>query len=202
MRRERYLTELRSTSAPSKTEMLIYSGTPVYRFDWLSGQEYMLRLSLEPGAVDMTRFLAGAPITVDHIRAAATTVGSIDHARITSEGIVATARRFEDGDAAEVWSKVDTGVLRALSVEAQIMERKDVTPRGAKMKEFLATEWEPQAVSIVAVGADPKAQFLEDQQFQDIWVPEEYRRSTKFDGAHAVDNRQVLTRLLLTRRYA
>lgn len=201
MRRERFLTELRANSVPTKTEMLIYSGTPVYRFDWMTGQEYMLQLSLDAKHVDMGRMLAGAPITIDHWRDTSATVGAVENPRLSPEGLIAEARRFEEGEAAEVWAKVDSGVLRALSVEAYIKEREDVTPKGVKgMRQFLATSWEPQAVSIVAVGADPAAQFL-SEEYQDFWVPEQYRRSAQFDaGAASVSNRQVLTHLLLKRR--
>lgn len=204
MRRERYLQALRVNrkEGQQRDSMLLYSGTPVYRFDWWSGTEFMLELSLDPKHVDMSRLNTGmAPITLDHIRYTERTIGTIQSPRLTPEGLFAAAHRYEDGAAAEAWAKVDAKVLGNLSVEVAINDQIDVTPKGEKLKRFRAIDWEPQAVSIVAVGADPKAQFLADQEFRDIWLPEEFRLSANLDaGAASNNNRQMLLHLLLKRR--
>lgn len=202
MRREKYLTQFRAAQPGQKvTEMLIYAGTPVYRYDWWADEEFTLQLSLDPKAVDMSRLASdAAPITLDHDRSTQATVGSVRNARLTPRGLLGEANRFEEGDAAETWAKVDAGVLRALSVEALILEQEDITPKGAKLKQFLATSWQPQLVSIVAVGADPAAQFL-SEEFQDFWLPEQYRRQHKLDaGAASTKTQQGLLPLLLMRR--
>lgn len=202
MRRERYLTEFRAARPEQKvTEMLIYSGAPVYRFSYWEGEESMLQLSLDPKDVDMSRLSSGIPITINHDRSTSATVGSVRNSRLTASGITGEAHRFEETDeAAETWAKVDAGVLRALSVEAFILDKKDITPKNAKMRHWLAINWQPQAVSIVAVGADPAAQFL-SEEFQDFWLPEQYRRQHKLDaGAASTKTQQGLLPLLLMRR--
>lgn len=141
--------------------MVFYSGTPVYRFDWMSGQEYMLRFEMSKEAVDFTR-MSNAPLLADHIRTTDRQVGVIERAWLENGKGMAEYRFADTEDAAPTRRKVEDGIIRQVSMEVVVIDHEDVTKKGARMKEFLATKWQPQAVALVPVGADPGAQLLLD----------------------------------------
>ena len=157
--------------------MVFYGGSPVYRFDWMSGQEYMLLFDLTPKSVDLSR-MAGAPVLADHWRSTDRIVGVIERAWIENGKAMAEYTLSETPDTENVRAKIEQKIIRQVSMEAVVSETEDVTLKGAKMRSFMATKWQPQAVALVPVGADPAAQLLEDDDgmraawlAEDLYVP-------------------------------
>lgn len=190
MKRARFLQEFRAAQVANQARvktMVLYSGTPVYRFDFWTGEEYMLTLSTDPAHVNMKR-LKNAPVLADHYRSVDRVVGVVENPRLESGSIMAEARFADTPDVADIWAKVDSGIIRNNSIEAAVMQTKDISKKGDKMRSYLAIDWEPQAVALVPVGADPGAQMLSASEGQELWLPEDlYSRPKGFDLAASAE---------------
>lgn len=141
-------------TAKRSAAVTFYTGVPIERFDFLDGP-YTLRFALD--GADLSRLNAGAPLTRDHSRDLADVVGVIDRAWIASGAARAVVRFSDREDVAVLWRDVEAGIVRNVSMEAALLEIEDVTPKGGKPA-LLAKKWQPIALSIVSVGADPGAQ--------------------------------------------
>lgn len=162
MNRARIFTEFLAHSGEPSSRvrtLQIYTGTPVYRFDFWTGKEWFLRLSMEPGSVDLGR-LDRAPVLKDHNRATDSVVGALENPRLENGVLLADARFSETESTAEVWQKIQEGVLRNVSVEASIAKQEKTSDKIDGLPVYLATKWEPEAVALVAVGADRHAQIM------------------------------------------
>lgn len=181
--------------------MVFYAGTPVYRYDWLSDREYMLRFDMSAKAVDMSR-MKGAPLLADHWRSLDRQVGVLDSAWIEGGKGMAEYRLSDTPDTETIRAKIDQKIIRQVSMEAVVTKSEDVTPKGAKIREYLATEWQPQAVALVPVGADPGAQLLADDDMQAVWLAEGLYtpRVTNLAEAGAASQQQTLLALFMQRR--
>lgn len=184
MTHARFLSELRASqaaTAPRLKTMVMYSGTPVYRFDWWSGEEYMLTLSTDPAHINLKR-MKNAPVLADHYRSVDRTVGVVEDVWLDGKRLMAETRFAETDDVTDIWAKVESGIIRNVSVEAAVIQTKDTSKKGDKMRSLLAIDWEPQAVALVPVGADPGAQLLSGDAGSAIWLPEDlYRKPQGFD---------------------
>jgi hypothetical protein len=158
--------ELAKADGDSRTVTLVwYSGESVRRMD--ARGEYSLRFSMEPGAVRLGRLASGsAPLlnshrdfTVDDV------IGVIARAWIENGQGKATVRFSKRADVDPIWQDVQDGILRNASMGVAIHAIEDVTPQGAAMRQVLVTDWEPEEVSLVPIGADPGAGFRGTNQF-------------------------------------
>jgi hypothetical protein len=136
-----------------------YTGASVRRYD--ARGPFEMRFSMEPGAIRMGRLASGsAPLlnghrdfTVDDV------IGVIARAWVENGQGKATVRFSKRADVDPVWQDVQDGILRNASMGVAIHAVEDVTPQGATMRQVLVTDWEPEEVSLVPVGADPGAGF-------------------------------------------
>jgi hypothetical protein len=62
-------------------------------------------------------------------------------------------------DVEPIFQDVLDGIMPNVSVGARLHKLKETTQEGDQMKSFIATDWEPYAVALVGVGADPGAHF-------------------------------------------
>lgn len=140
--------------------LLWFSGVDVPRFDFWTGQEWILRMPLEKARLD--RLNASAPLLKNHDprRPIENQVGVIERAWIENGNGYADVRFASTPDVDDIWIKVKDGIIRNVSMEAAIDDLQDVTPKGEKIKVLQATGWEVEAIAIVPVGADPAAGFL------------------------------------------
>src|SRR5579885_2369479 len=140
-----------------------YTGAAVRRYD--ARGPYEMRFSMEPGAVRMGRLSSGsAPLlnshrdfTVDDV------IGVIAGAWIENGQGKATVRFSKRAEVDPIWQDVQDGILRNASMGVALHAVEDVTPQGAasqgKPRQVLVTDWEPEEVSLVPIGADPGAGF-------------------------------------------
>ena len=136
-----------------------YSGATVLQFNWENGA-HNLRLSMEPAHIRLEALKSGtAPFTKGHSGSnnPEAVIGVIAGARIEGGKAHADVRFSKRADVEPLYSDVLDGILQNVSVEARLYKLKEVTADGDKLKTFLATDWEPHAVALVAQGADPGA---------------------------------------------
>ena len=155
-------------AAEARTEdrtvpMTFYAGATVLQFNWEDGL-HKLTLSMDPKSVKLKNLNSGkAPFTRGHADTndPLATLGVIQQgsARIDGEQARALVRFSKRGDVEPIFQDVLDGVLANVSVGARLHKLKETTQDGDKMKSFIATEWEPYAVALVGVGADPGAHF-------------------------------------------
>lgn len=141
-----------------KIRCVAYSGASVARYDWRTGEEYDLSLSLEKGAVRLGRMKSGAPVANAHdIYSVESVLGVVERAWIEDKQLLAEVRFSERDSVTPVWQDVKSGILRNWSIGLWIHQRKDTTEKDSKRRQMMAIDWEPFELSLVPVPADAKA---------------------------------------------
>jgi hypothetical protein len=181
-----------------RRDMVIYSGTPVYRFNFWTGEEYYLQLGTGDGEIDIDR-LTNAPLTLDHVRSVETTVGVFEKAWLEDGKLMGTARFAETPDVEDVWQKVEQGILRNVSVEASFGKVDKAKEKYEGLTMYRASKWTPEAVSLVAVGADRNAVLMANMDFDASAVREMMRAAAReeLDSAGVAREIQEVRRELL-----
>lgn len=152
-----------SVSEQSRTvEMDFYTGVPVERYDYNTGEKYFLRLGLDAGQCDIGK-LDGGPLLDSHRDWSVKDVlGAISNPRIEGGKAKATAHFSDDPESDIVFRRVQNGTLRKVSVGAVILHlSKESEAEGVSF--YVADNWYPREVSIVPIPADANAGFLSDQ---------------------------------------
>lgn len=146
-----------------------YTGATVPRFSWDQGT-YFLTLSMDPKHMRMGRLSSGkAPLLNSHSSyELRDVIGVIESAETNGDAVARLSARDE---VTPIWQDVKTGIIRNASVGAAIHKLKDVSEKdrdgNVKQRAFLAIDWEPMEVSLVPIGADPRAGMsanLEDKE--------------------------------------
>lgn len=161
--RERLAAEFEALSPSGNDDrtatLTWYTGASVRRFDGRGAFE--MRFSMEPQAIRMTRMSSGsAPLlnshrdfTVDDV------IGVITKSWVENGHGKATVRFSKRNDVDPIWQDVQDGILRNASMGVAIHAVEDVTPQGVSLRQMLVTDWEPEEISLVPIGADPGAGF-------------------------------------------
>lgn len=153
-----------NTTAVDETTRTItarwYSGATVERFDWWTGEEWRLKFDMSKSAVSLDRFNGGAPLLRDHMPFLDDQVGRVEKAWIEDGAGLATVRFSDREDVTPLWNDIKSGIVTSVSMGASVRQTRDITQKGDKIKTLLAIDWEPMELSIVAVPADSKAQFM------------------------------------------
>jgi len=138
--------------------VLVNSGEKVMRYGWEG--LYWLTLSMDPAHVRFDRLNTGAvPLMKDHASYSIDEqLGVVVSAQIEKGKLFAECRMA--ADETKYLARLAEGTLRNVSPGVFVYKLKDVTPEGASTKEFLAVDWEPYEISMVAVPADKNAQVL------------------------------------------
>jgi hypothetical protein len=191
--RERLEAQFEALDPASRDErtatLTWYTGASVRRYD--ARGPFEMRFSMEPGAIRMGRLASGsAPLlnghrdfTVDDV------TGVIARAWVENGQGKATVRFSKRADVDPVWQDVQDGILRNASMGVAIHAVEDVTPQGAAMRQVLVTDWEPEEVSLVPIGADPGAGF----KFERATGPQEQKMDETIVTATGEETRDELT---------
>lgn len=152
----------KSANHESRTiDCVAYSGAKVPRYDWRSGEEYDLTLSMKPDAIRLTRMTSGAPVLDSHSSYSTEQVyGVVEKCWVDKGKLMATVRFSQRDDITPVWDDVRTGILRNWSIGLWIHQTKDVTEKGDARRSVMAIDWEPFELSLVPIPADSRAQSM------------------------------------------
>lgn len=147
-------------NAEARTVEVIWStGADVERSDWMTGDRYVERLSMDPKAIRLDRLNGGASVLDAHSSMALRDViGAVvpGTARIENGLGLATLRLSENPDQAGIVADIIGGVIRHISVGyVTHSEQRNRAPDGIEIR--TATDWEPHELSFVPVPADAGA---------------------------------------------
>lgn len=133
-------------------------GARVRRYDYWSGRHYDEELSMDPGAVDMSRLQSGnAAVLADHgIYSIRNQIGVITGATLAGGEGLAKLRMTERAEWADIVSDIRDDIIRNVSVgyTVQSYEVEEV-PGGIPV--YRAVAWRPHEISFVTVPADATA---------------------------------------------
>lgn len=156
----------RSVNAEERTCSVVwYTGARVERYSWSEGR-YMLELSMEPDAVDISRLTSGtAPLLNAHSDyTLSDVIGVIENARIENGVGYATVRFSQREEVEPIFRDVQDGILRNISMGARIDALELLEAQSGELKVYRATKWSVEELSIVPVGADSAAHTLAYQK--------------------------------------
>lgn len=166
---------LGSVNSEKRTVDVVWTtGAKVLRSSWFDGRFYE-ELSLDPKHVRMDRLRSGsAPFLANHDgNDVGAVLGVITSARLEKGRGVATVRFAPagvDAEADKVFSKIEAGIIRNVSVGYRTYKLEKVEGGDAATPTFRATDWEPHEVSAVAIGADPDATFRSGVQTNEVVI--------------------------------
>ncbi len=137
-------------------EMVWSTGAAVRRADWMTGKVYVEELSMQPGHVRLDRLNSGAPLLNTHDRFDLRgIIGVVERAWLANGEGRALVRFSRRPEVDPVWRDVLDGVIRNVSIGYRVYRYEEFP--GEKPPRLLATDWEPEEVSLVPVGADAGA---------------------------------------------
>lgn len=149
-----------SMDAEARTVDVVWStGAAVKRRDLFTGEQFVEVLDLSGANLD--RLNAGAPFLKMHesydLRSV---IGSVvpGSARVDGSEAVATIRMSDREDVADIWSDIQAGHVRAVSIGYQV-ERFVVEKMDGQPDVWRAVDWTPYEISAVVIAADPDAMF-------------------------------------------
>ncbi len=139
------------------------TGAPVRRRD-LNGS-YLERLSLDPGAVDLSRLIGASVLDAHRQTALRDVLGTVRDARV--DGRQGTARLQFSGrpEVEPIWQDVLAGILRHVSVGYTVEEWRESKDKGERL--LTAIRWTPVEISLVPTPADPGATVRKEDQLMD-----------------------------------
>lgn len=151
-----------SVNTDKRTVDLTFStGAAVERRDWWTGDRYIEKLSLEPGAVRLGRLNAGGPLLDSHSAySVRDMLGAVvpGTAKVANKLGAATVQFSQREDVAPIWRDVQDGLIRNVSVGYRVYTFEETRAKDGALPTRLATDWEPFELSMVPMPADPGAQ--------------------------------------------
>lgn len=136
-----------------------YTGAKVPRFDWRTGEEYDLILSMKGCRLD--RLNNGGPVLDSHMAyGVESQMGVVRRAWAEKTTGKATLQFSKRDSVTPLWDDVRAGIVQNLSPGMWIYKKVDTTPKNQERKEFTAVDWEPFEISLVPVPGDAMTTFM------------------------------------------
>lgn len=153
------LAPIGSFNKEARTIDVVFSkGARVMRMDWWTGERYLEELSLEKGAVDLTRLNAGAPVLDTHNQwGLSGVIGVVERADTDGREGTATLRFSKRDDVQPIVQDIEDKIIRNVSVGYITRKVEKYTDKETGLTVRRAVEWQPTEISFVPVGADPDA---------------------------------------------
>lgn len=172
------------------------TGADVRRRSWEEG-DFIERLSMDPSAVDLSRMNAGAPVLNSHQKDSLSNVlGVVEKAWIERGEGRAVLRFSAREDVEPIWNDIRDGIIRNVSVGYSVDQWKRLEPATREASPVLLAErWTPHEVSMVAVGADPKAS-IREAELHTPTVRDMSTETPKAGAEPAIQEQETETRAL------
>lgn len=145
-----------TVDAEARTAELVWStGAAVSRRDWDGA--FLEILSMDPGAVDLSRLHGAALLDSHQQRELRNVLGVVTSAAIRGGKGVASVTFSARPDVEPIFIDVRSGVLRNVSVGYSVEQWAEGTDPASGARTKTAIRWTPQEISLVPVPADPGA---------------------------------------------
>lgn len=133
-------------------------GARVRRYDYWNERYYDEELSMEPGAVDMSRLQSGnAAVLADHgVWSIRNQIGVVDGATLASGEGLAKLRMTARDEWAGIVDDIHGGIIRNISVGYTVQEYLVVEIPG-EVPVYRAIKWRPHELSFITIPADASA---------------------------------------------
>ncbi len=149
--------------AENTVEVVFATDTPVMRTTW-DGTYYEV-LSIEASAMRMERINAGAPVLANHYNSIGYQLGKVERAWIENGQAKAMLRFSKREDVQGIIQDIKDGIITNVSVGYRVYEYEEkaaptAAPSGVRKETtptYIARDWEPYEISMVAMPADYKA---------------------------------------------
>ncbi|MFO1156633.1 MAG: hypothetical protein U1E43_07640 [Rhodospirillales bacterium] len=143
--------------AAARTVEVVWSTGARVRRDSFWDGPYYEELDMSPGAVDLGRLNGGAPVLDAH-RAYSLSgiIGVVERAWLENGEGRAVLRFSDRDDVTPIWDDVRAGIIRNVSVGYEV-RRFEQSESDDGIPIFRATDWAPVEISLVPIGADPRA---------------------------------------------
>jgi len=174
----------RSVNTDARTVDVIWStGAPVKRRDF--DGNYVERLSLDAGSVDLSRLIGASVLDAHRQTAVRDVLGTVRDAAVTGKEGTATIQFSARPEVEPIWQDVTAGILRHISVGYSVEEWADSLEDGTRVR--TATRWTPHEISLVPSPADPGAtvRMEENNMEHQNTAPEDTQAQTTNDNAGA-----------------
>ncbi len=136
-----------------------YAGAKVPRFDWRTGEEYDLILSMK--GCRLARLNNGGPVLDSHnAYGVESQMGVIRRAWAAGATGKATIQFSKRDSVTPIWNDVRSGIIQNLSPGMWIYKKVDTTPKNQARKEFTAVDWEPFEISLTPIPGDANTTFM------------------------------------------
>lgn len=142
-------------------DVVWYTGAAVERYDWRTGQIYMLSFAMTDEAADLSVLNKGAPALLDHAAYSRGLFGKIvpGSARLEGGKGVATILFTRREEMQGFVQDVADGILCNLSMGTDLLQT-ERTENANGPDEVLCTSWRPYELSFVPVAADMDTETL------------------------------------------
>lgn len=148
--------------------LIAYTGATVDRFDPWTGEPYTMALDMTAEACDMSALQSGtAPFLDSHNEDGTDEVLGIlmpDTAAISDGKLKVRAKLSVDPQHAGKVANLKAGILRALSVGADILKTEETKATKGQLRHVQVKLWRPYHVALVVRGADTNAQTFSPQE--------------------------------------
>lgn len=159
---------IEKVDAEKRTVTLCWTtGAQVMRYDWWEGKRFLEELSLDDGAVDLSRLNDGAPLLNSHgVYDLSAQIGVVERAWIDGGKGFAEVRFPKEGlsdDADRIFAMVSDGIIRNVSVGYRVDKYQITDNQGDGLDIWRAVSWMPMEISLVTVPADAGAGVRSEQ---------------------------------------
>lgn len=156
------VAQIEGVTEASRTVKLVWTtGAQVMRYDWYEGKRFLEELSLDQGAVDLSRLNDGAPLLASHdVYDLNSQLGVVERAWIEGGKGYAEVRFPVEGiseDADRVFKLVQDKIIRNVSVGYRVDKYQITDNQGDGLDVWRAVSWMPMELSLVTVPADAGA---------------------------------------------
>ncbi|MBI2603242.1 MAG: Mu-like prophage major head subunit gpT family protein [Deltaproteobacteria bacterium] len=155
-------------------ELVWSTGARVLRSDF--GERYYEELSLAADSIDLSRLNRGAPLLNSHkAHDLSNQIGVVERAWVEGNEARAKVRFSKRSDVQPIYEDVKNKIIRNVSVGYRVLATKEETREGDDYKTVIATKWQPQELSLVAIPADSKAQIRREKSVEEVRSEERKR---------------------------
>ena len=144
-----------AVNAEKRTIQVSFSSEVPYKRSPPFGDEWIEVLGHADGEVNLDRLNSGATVHYNHSRRREDRIGVVEKAWIDGSRGHAVIRFSDRPDIDDIWSDIENGLLRNISVGYRVHAREIVQTDSDGIATYRVTNWEALELSVVDIPADP-----------------------------------------------